>query len=63
VSLQGDLSAVIGITVALPYTPLGPVFGLPALPASYLAALGAVVLVYVVVADFAKRIFYRSVRT
>jgi P-type Mg2+ transporter len=55
--------AVIGFTVALPYMPLCPVFGLPALPASYLAALGAEVVVYVVVADFAKRIFYRLART
>jgi Mg2+-importing ATPase len=55
--------AVIGITVALPYTPLFPVFGLPALPASYLAALGALVVVYVFVADFAKRSFYRLART
>lgn len=54
---------VIGITVALPYTPLGPAFGLPVLPVAYLAALGAVIVLCVVVADFAKRVFCRLVKT
>ena len=59
--LLAATQAVVGITIALPYTPLGPAFGLPALPVSYLAALGAVVVLYVVVADIAKRFFYRLV--
>jgi P-type Mg2+ transporter len=54
--------AVIGITLALPYTPLGPVFGLPALPIDCVAALGTIIVLYIVVADRVKRVFCSRVR-
>lgn len=46
--------------VALPYTPLGALLGLVPLPASLLAALGLVVVCYMLTAEMAKRWFYRN---
>ncbi len=54
--------AIIGITMALPYTPLGPLFGLPALPVGYLASPGAVIVICVVAAELAKRVFHGLAR-
>lgn len=47
-------------TIALPYTPLGALLGLVPLPASLLAALGLVVVCYMLTAEIAKRWFYRN---
>ncbi len=49
---------VVAATVALPYTPLGTVFELVPLPPLFLAALGLIVLGYVVSAELAKRFCY-----
>ena len=46
--------------IALPYTPLGALLGLVPLPGSLLAALGLVVVCYMVTAEIAKRWFYRN---
>lgn len=46
--------------IALPYTPLGALLGLVPLPASLLAALGLVVVCYMLTAEIAKRWFYRN---
>ena len=46
--------------VALPYTPLGALLGLVPLPASLLAALGLVVVCFMLTAEIAKRWFYRN---
>jgi Mg2+-importing ATPase len=50
---------VIVATAALPYTPLREPLGLAPLPPLYLAVLGCIVIAYLVVAEIAKRIFYR----
>ena len=50
---------VVGATVALPYTPLAALFGFVSLSPWYLGALGAVVVLYIVTAELAKRVFYR----
>jgi Mg2+-importing ATPase len=50
---------VIAVTIALPYTPLGPLFGFAPLPLSFLAALAGVVAFYVLSAEIAKMMFYR----
>ncbi len=52
--------AAVGVGVALPYTPVAPDLGLTPLPAAFFAALGATVLVYLVLAEAAKRWFFRS---
>ena len=46
--------------IALPYTPLGALLGLVPLPGTLLAALGLVVVCYMVTAEIAKRWFYRN---
>jgi Mg2+-importing ATPase len=50
---------VVAATIALPYTALGAVFGFAPLGLRYLAALGAVVVLYIAAAEMAKRAFYR----
>jgi len=51
---------VIAATLVLPVSPLARIFGLEPLPAVYVLLLIGVVGLYVVSAEIAKRIFYRS---
>jgi Mg2+-importing ATPase len=48
-----------GVTVMLPYTPLAWAFDLRPLPASFLLVMGLIVILYVIAAELAKRVFYR----
>ena len=50
------------VTVALPYSPLGEVFGFTPLPLTWLIAIGLIVLLYVLTAEFVKAAFYRRVK-
>lgn len=50
---------VVVATVALPWTPLGRLFGFVPLPPLFLAMMGAIVLLYVASAEALKRMFYR----
>lgn len=50
---------VICGTVALPWTPLGTLFGLAPMPPHYLALMTLIVLLYVACAESLKRVFYR----
>jgi Mg2+-importing ATPase len=54
--------AVVAFAVALPFTPLAAPFDLQPLPASFGAALAAIVCLYFVAAELAKRWFYRAAR-
>jgi Mg2+-importing ATPase len=47
------------IAVALPYSPLAALFGFVPLPLSYLVVVFVIVVLYVLSAEFTKRIFYR----
>jgi Mg2+-importing ATPase len=49
---------VIGLTVALPYTPLAPPLGFVPLPPPFFIAPALVVLLYVAAAEVAKGFFY-----
>ncbi len=51
--------ACVAIGVILPYSPLAHVLGFTALPASLLAVLAAMVVVYLVLIELGKRHFYR----
>jgi P-type Mg2+ transporter len=51
----------VAIGVALPFSPLADVLGFTALPAGFLAALAAMIVVYLVLIEFGKRRFYRVV--
>lgn len=53
---------VICGTLYLPYSRLAGLFNFHPLPPSFLIALGVIVVLYVVTAEVAKRIFYRKVR-
>jgi Mg2+-importing ATPase len=54
---------IIGIVLALPYSPLGPVFQLTPLGPQYLACLLLIVAAYLVVAEVAKDFFYRRTQS
>ncbi|HTP41533.1 MAG TPA: HAD-IC family P-type ATPase, partial [Nitrospiria bacterium] len=51
----------VAATLLLPFTPAGRLFGFVPLPLSYLLVMGFIVLAYVLVAEIAKRLFYRRV--
>jgi Mg2+-importing ATPase len=53
---------VIGAVIALPYTPIAPVFKFEPLPPVFLLTLAVIVGLYVAMAEIAKRIFYRVVK-
>ncbi len=50
---------ILGLTLALPFGPLAPVFGFEPLPVFFLLLLGGIVLLYALAAEVVKRIFYR----
>jgi len=52
----------VAATLALPYTPLGGIFGFEPVPLSFLLLIGTIVALYVVSAEIVKAVFYRKVR-
>jgi Mg2+-importing ATPase len=52
---------VVAIGVALPFSPLAPKLGFTSLPATFLAAVAGMVVVYLVLIELGKRRFYRDV--
>ena len=55
------LLVVVG-TLVLPYTELSRVFGFTPMPLEFLPVLAGILLLYIVTAEVAKKIFYRRVR-
>jgi Mg2+-importing ATPase len=55
-SLTGLSLLVAAIAAALPWSPIGPLLGLVPLPLSLVAALGAVLVCYLVTTDMTKRV-------
>jgi Mg2+-importing ATPase len=53
---------VVIVTVILPFTPLGEVFGFSPLPISFLLLIAIIVMGYIVTAELAKTIFYKKVK-
>jgi Mg2+-importing ATPase len=60
--LMAATLAIVGLTLALPYCPLAPLIGLQPLPLRVLGLLGLIVLLYMLTAEAAKRLFYRRTR-
>ena len=56
--LAGTSLAVAAVGILLPYTAIGRWFGFVPLPSAFLAALGAMVVCYLVLAEGVKRWFY-----
>ncbi|MGD0217946.1 MAG: cation transporting ATPase C-terminal domain-containing protein, partial [Desulfobaccales bacterium] len=50
---------IVGATLALPYTPLAPLFEFKPLSGEFLLMMGGIVILYVLAAELMKRIFYR----
>jgi P-type Mg2+ transporter len=50
---------VVSVGIALPYTPAGEWFGFVPLPFTFLLALGAMAVAYLLLAESVKRWFYR----
>jgi Mg2+-importing ATPase len=50
---------VVAFTVALPWTPLGRLFGFVPLPFEFIALLALILVLYVASAEIVKRAFYR----
>ena len=57
--LAGTSLTVAAVGILLPYTAIGRWFGFVPLPLTFLAALGAMVVCYLVLAEGVKRWFYR----
>jgi Mg2+-importing ATPase len=53
---------VVLVTLILPSTPLGQVFGFRELPISFSLLIGIIIMAYIVTAEVAKREFYRRVK-
>ena len=53
---------VVIVTVILPFTRLGEVFGFSRLAISFLLLIAIIVMGYIVTAEIAKMIFYQKVR-
>ena len=53
---------VLAVALVLPYTALGPWFGLVRLPGLFYGALAAMTMAYLVLLEFAKRRFWQAAR-
>jgi Mg2+-importing ATPase len=51
--------ALVVLTLAIPYMPLGGVFGFRPLPGQVLATVSAMTILYIVAAEVTKSWFYR----
>ena len=60
-ALAGTSLARVVVGAALPFTPLGALFGFSPLPPLSFAALAGMVLEYLVLVETAKLLFYRHV--
>ena len=49
------------MTVILPFTPLGEIFGFTRLSISFHLLLGVIVVLYIVTAEMVKTVFYKKV--
>jgi Mg2+-importing ATPase len=54
--------SIVALTLILPFTPLDQILGFTRLPASFILGILAIVIAYILAAEFAKRMFYRLVR-
>ena len=57
--MLGMTIAVAALALALPYTPLAAPFGFSPLPIHYLLIIFAIIALYFISAEAAKRWFYR----
>jgi Mg2+-importing ATPase len=53
---------VLIVTVLLPFTLLGEIFGFTRLSIWFLALIGIIIMAYIITAEMAKTIFYNKVK-
>ncbi len=53
---------IVVMTIILPFTPLGNIFGFSPLPISFLLIVGLITISYILTAEIAKKIFYKKVK-
>jgi Mg2+-importing ATPase len=53
--------AIVIATLILPFTPLGKIFDFVHLPLSFLMILGIIMVLYILTAELAKKIFYQKI--
>ncbi|HMK76421.1 MAG TPA: magnesium-translocating P-type ATPase [Thermodesulfobacteriota bacterium] len=53
---------VAGVTLILPFSPLGGLFRFRPLPAPFFVALGAIMFLYIIAAEIAKGVFYKKIK-
>jgi Mg2+-importing ATPase len=54
--------AIVMATLVIPYTPLNGILGFTPMPSLFLGVLGAILALYIVAAELAKRAFYSRAR-
>jgi len=54
---------IAGVTLVLPFSPLGGLFKFRHLPAPFFVALGAIVALYMIAAEIAKKFFYKKIES
>ena len=59
--LMATISVAI-VTLLIPYTPFSGLFGFEPLPVSLLLILGLIVVLYIILTEFVKKIFYKRVK-
>jgi Mg2+-importing ATPase len=59
--LSAATMLVVAAALLVPFTPAARLFGFKPLPPGFIGLLGGIVVLYVVAAEIAKRIFYRRV--
>jgi Mg2+-importing ATPase len=47
------------LTIAIPYTPLGTLFGFVKLPALFILLMLVIVVIYIFAAELVKKVFYK----
>jgi len=53
---------VVVVTLSVPFTPLGKLFGLSQLPMAFPLLIGSIVILYVITAEMVKTVFYKQVK-
>jgi Mg2+-importing ATPase len=53
---------IVGLTILIPYTPVGTIFKFTPLPFHYLVLMGIIVLLYILGAELVKVVFYRRLK-
>jgi len=52
---------IVLVTLILPFTPIGEIFGFVFLPMSFLLMMGLIVVLYILMAELVKKLFYQRI--